>query len=184
MDFSVFANATFLFSRFELKKTLYVVFSYLFANLPFDIVVRTNHHDVASRGAVGRTHTIVRLETRIRRKDGTENFGGLVYVLDGFPQRDFVLWVLMCPINFILYFLICLLSCLFSGYHAKGYHAPSILHGLSRPGLSRLYHHCTATTPVYICPGYHAIVLSPIPGLSHLSYHAPPHTYIGLSHPP
>ena len=133
---------------------------------------------------VGRTHTIFRLETRIRRKDGTENFGGLVYVLDGFPQRDFVLWVLMCPINFILYFLICLLSCLFSGYHAKGYHAPSILHGLSRPGLSRLYHHCTATTPVYICPGYHAIVLSPIPGLSHLSYHAPPHTYIGLSHPP
>ena len=85
MDFSVFANATFLFSRFELKKTLYVVFSYLFANLPFDIVVRTNHHDVASRGAVGRTHTIVRLETRICRKEGTENFGGFVYVLDGFP---------------------------------------------------------------------------------------------------
>ena len=81
MDFSVFANATFLFSRFELKKTLYVVFSYLFANLRFDIVVRTNHHDVASRGAVGRTHTIVRLETRICRKDGTENFGGFVYVL-------------------------------------------------------------------------------------------------------
>ena len=89
MDFSVFANATFLFSRFELKKTLYVVFSYLFANLRFDIVVRTNHHDVASRGAVGRTHTIVRLETRICRKDGTENFGGFVYVLDGFLQRDF-----------------------------------------------------------------------------------------------
>ena len=104
------------------------------------------------------------------------------YVLDGFPQRDFVLWVFMCPINFILF-------CLFSGYHAKGYHAPSILHGLSRPGLSRPglsrpYHHCTATTPVYIYPGYHAIVLSPIPGVSHLSYHAPPHTYIGLSHPP
>ena len=40
---------------------------------------------------VGRTHTIVRLETRIRRKDGTENFGGFVYMLDGFPQMDFVL---------------------------------------------------------------------------------------------
>ena len=38
---------------------------------------------------VGRTHTIVSLETRIRRKDGTENFGGFVYVLDGFLQRDF-----------------------------------------------------------------------------------------------
>ena len=115
-------------------------------------------------GRVGRTHTIVRLQTRIRRKDGTENFGGFVYVLDGFPQRDFALWVFMCPINFILF---CLLSCLFSGYHAKGYHTPSILHGLSRPGLSRLYHHCTATTPVYIYPGYHTIVLSSIPGLSH-----------------
>ena len=40
------------------------------------------------------------------------------------------------------------------------------------------YHAC-----LYI-PGYHAIVLCPIPGLSHLSYHAPPYTYIGLSHPP
>ena len=68
---------------------------------------------------------------------------------------------------------------LFSGYHAAGYHAPSILHGVSR-----LYRHCTATTPVYIYPGYHAIVLGSIPRLSHLSYHAPPHTQIGLSHPP
>ena len=45
---------------------------------------------------------IVSLETRIRRKDGKEhfqNFGGFVHVLDGFPQRDFVLWVFMCPIN-------------------------------------------------------------------------------------
>ena len=31
---------------------------------------------------VGRTHTIVRLQTRIRPKDGTENFGGFVFVLD------------------------------------------------------------------------------------------------------
>ena len=74
--------------------------------------------------------------------------------------------------------LFCVFS-LFSGYHAAGYHAPSTPHGLSR-----LYHHCTATTPVYIYPGYHAIVLNSIPRLSHLSYHAPPHTYIGLSHPP
>ena len=41
-----------------------------------------NHDNVASRGAVGRTHTIVRLQTRIRRKDGTENYGGFVFVLD------------------------------------------------------------------------------------------------------
>ena len=53
----------------------------VFGNLCFNIVVRINHDNVASRGAVGRTHTIVRLRTRIRRKDGTENFGGFVFVL-------------------------------------------------------------------------------------------------------
>ena len=96
------------------------------------------------------------LQTRIRRKDGTENFGGFVYVLDGFPQRDFVLWVFMCPIKISLICvsfmcLFCLFFSLFSGYHAEGYHAPSIPHRLSR-----IYHHCTATTPVYIYPGNHA----------------------------
>ena len=48
--------------------------------------------------AVGRTHTIVRLQTRTRRKGGTEKFGGFVYVLDGFLQR-FLLWIFMCSIN-------------------------------------------------------------------------------------
>ena len=33
----------------------------------------------------------------------------------------------------------------FTVYHAEGYHAPSIPHGQPR-----LYHHCTAITPVYI----------------------------------
>ena len=96
---------------------------------------------------VGRTHTIVRLQTRIRRKDGAEKFGGFVYTLDGFLQRDFVLWVFMCPINIqCLYFRLPRPTVsLFPAYHAKGYHAPSIPHGLSRP-----YHHCTAITPVYI----------------------------------
>ena len=63
----------------------------VFGNACFNIilVVRINHDNVASRRAVGRTHTIVRLQTRTRRKDGTENFGGFVYVLDGFLQRDF-----------------------------------------------------------------------------------------------
>ena len=45
-------------------------------------------------------------------------------------------------------FLFCFFSvtilCLYSGYYAAGYHAPSKPHGLSR-----LYHHCTAITPVY-----------------------------------
>ena len=76
----------------------------VFGNACFNVVVRKNHDNVASRGAVGRTRTIVRLQTRTRRKDGTENFGGFVNVLDGFLQRDFVLWVFMCSINFSLSF--------------------------------------------------------------------------------
>ena len=91
---------------------------------------------------VGRTNTIVRLQTGIRRKNGTENFGGFVYVWDlynGILCRGF-----LCAR---------LIQSLFSGYHTEGYHVPPIPHGLSRP-----YHHCTAITPVYIYPGYHAIV--------------------------
>ena len=118
-------------------------------------------------GTVGRTHTIVRLQTRIRRKYGTENFGGFVYVLDGFPQRDFVLWGFMCPINFILFCLLFLR-----------------LFRLPRRGLPRPIYNARAITPLpplhgyYAClfPDYHAIVLISIPGLSHPSYLAPPHT--------
>ena len=54
----------------------------VFGNVCFNTVVRINHDNVASRGAGGRTYTIFRLQTRIRRKDGTENFGGFVFVLD------------------------------------------------------------------------------------------------------
>ena len=72
----------------------------VFGNACFNIVVRVNHDNVASRGPVGRTHTIVRLQTRTRRKDETDNFGGFIYVLDRFPQRDFGLWIFLCPINF------------------------------------------------------------------------------------
>ena len=151
IDLSVFANATFCFPDLGREKLCSIL---VFGNVCFNIVVRINHDNVASRGAVGRIQTIVTLQTRIRRKDGTENFGGFVYVLDGFPQRDFVLWVFMCPICFSVSFSgYHAPPCLFSGYHAKGYHAPSIPHGLSRS-----YHHCTAITPVYIYPGYHAIV--------------------------
>ena len=115
---------------------------------------------------VGRTHIIVRFQTGNRRKDrGTENFGGFVYVLDRFPQRELGLWVFMCTINtipffpffpFFRFFPFCRLSifrlprrglprpiytarvttplpplhsyhaCVYPGYHAKGYHAPSL----------------------------------------------------------
>ena len=54
----------------------------VFGNVCFTVVVRINHDNVASRGDVGRTHTIVRLQTGNRRKDGTENFGAFVYVFD------------------------------------------------------------------------------------------------------
>ena len=54
----------------------------IFGNVCFTIAVRINHDNAASRGAVGRTHTIVRLQTRIRRKDGMEYFGGCAFVLD------------------------------------------------------------------------------------------------------
>ena len=111
---------------------------------------------------VGRTHTIVRFQTRIRRKDGTENFGGFVYVLDGFPQRDFVLWVLMCPINISLFclfwvsFVFSLLSfpattprattphLYRTGYHAQGYHAFTTTARLPR---LCIYIYIPATTP-------------------------------------
>ena len=52
----------------------------VFGNVCFNIVLRINRDNVASRGAVGRTHTIVRLQTRIRRTDGTVNFGGFILV--------------------------------------------------------------------------------------------------------
>ena len=94
---------------------------------------------------VGCTHTIVRFQTRIRRNDGTENFGGFVYVLHGFPQRDFVLLVLMYPINIILFLL------LFQGYHAEGYHAPSLPPRAITPVYaSRLSRHS-----IFLFLGYH-----------------------------
>ena len=136
----------------------------VFGNVFFNIVVRINHDNVASRGAVGCTHTIVRLQTRIRRKGGTESSGGFVYVLDGFLQRDFVLWVFMCSINFLLF---CVsFVCLFSGYHAEGHLYTTGCHALTTTArLSRL---C-------ISPGYHAIVYF-YSLVINQSYHAPPHT--------
>ena len=106
----------------------------VFGNACLDIIVRINHDNVARRGAVGRAHTIVRLQTRTRRKDGTENFGGFVYVLDGFLQRDFC-----C--GFLCARLISLFLGLFSGYHAEGYHAPPLSFPATTP---------RATTPIQI----------------------------------
>ena len=96
--------------------------------------------------AVGRTHTIVRLQTRIHRKDGTDNFGVsyLYWIWSSgttftayccFPgmslQRVFVLWVFVCSVNLGL----------FSGYHAEGYHARTDTFKLTG------HHVCRVTTP-------------------------------------
>ena len=80
-DLSVFANATFFcFLDLSKEKLCSILVS---GNVRFKRVVWINHDNVASRGAVGRTHSIVRLQTRFRRKDGSENFGGFVYVCVG-----------------------------------------------------------------------------------------------------
>ena len=61
-----------------------------------------------------------------------------VYVLDGFPQRDFVLWVFMRPTNISPFcdHLFC------TGYHAQGYHAFT-----TTARLPRLCIYIPATTP-------------------------------------
>ena len=158
-----------------------LVFGNVCCNIVLILIVRINHDNVASRGAVGRTHTIVRLQTGNRRKDhGTENFGGVVYVLDRFPQRDLMLWVFMCPINIIPF---CRLSI---------FRLPR--RGLPRRGLPRPIYTARATTPLpplhsyhaWVYPGYHAKgyhapylpprAITPVCSsrLSHQSYHAPP----------
>ena len=106
--FEFFANATFLF--YLSKEKLFSIL--VFGNVRFNIVVRINHDNVASRGLLDvlRPLSDCRQESVEKRQDGTENFGGFAYVLDGFPQRDFVLWVFMCPINFILFCLYFLVS--------------------------------------------------------------------------
>ena len=81
-----------------------------------------------------------------------ENFGGFVYVLDRFPQRDFGLWVFMCTTNVSLFCLFCdHLYC--TGYHAQGYHALTTTARLPRRGLPR---------PILATTGYHACVYIPV----------------------
>ena len=87
---------------------------------------------------------IVRLQTRIRRKDGTENFGGFVFVLD--LHNGILCCGFLCAR---------LVSVSFSGYHAEGYHAPPIPYGYHAEGYYARtdtfkltgYHVCRVTTP-------------------------------------
>ena len=106
-----------------------------------------NFHGLILR--VGRTHIIVRLQTRTRRKDGTENFGGFVYVLDGF-LRDFCCGFLFARLISVSFSgSLSRLprrglprpTALFSGYHAEGYHAHTDAFKLTG------YHVYRVTTP-------------------------------------
>ena len=139
----------------------------VFGTVRFTKAIWINHDNVASRGAVGRTHSIVRLQARIRRKDGLENFGGFAYVSDGFPQRDSVLWVLMCPNNITLFFdsifasILCfsvsLLRLPRQGLPRSIYIARAIMPLPLTARLPRLCIYIPATTPQFRLPflGYH-----------------------------
>ena len=132
-------------------------------------------------GLLDVTHIIVRLQTIIRRKDGTENFGGVVYVLDGFPQHDFVLWVFMCPTNVSLFcdHLYC------TDYHAEDYHAPSLppraitpVYTVITPELSRSTTHVHRVITPAISNSYFVVYLLPAftpPLLLLLHHHRAPH---------
>ena len=62
----------------------------------------------------------------------------------GFVQRDFVLWVFVCSVNFSL----------FSGYHAEGYHAPPVsLLPATTPRATTPHRYPTS----YHAQGYHAL---------------------------
>ena len=74
----------------------------VFGNVCFNIVVQINHDNVASRGAVGRTHTIVRLQTRTRRKHG--EFRGFRICIGWISTTRFYVVGFMCSINFSLFF--------------------------------------------------------------------------------
>ena len=99
---------------------------------------------------VGRTHTIVSLETRIRRKDGTENFGGFVCV-GWISTTRFLCCGFLCARVISVSFSGSLFrlprrglprpTALFSGYHAEGYHARTYAFKLTG------YHVCRVTTP-------------------------------------
>ena len=143
---------------------------------------------MSKRRCVGRTHTIVRFQTRSRRKRGTDNFGGFIYVLDGFPRRHFVLWVFMCPINIIPFLSLVYISATTPRattphLYRTGHHAFTTTAQLSRLCISRLPRQ-GLPRPIFITTCYHTrqsssyfiVYLSPAftpPLLLHLHHRAP-----------
>ena len=125
----------------------------VFGDVRFNIVVRSNHANVASRGAVGRTHTIVRLQTSIRRKDGPENLG-VSYMY----WMDFHNGILCCGF---------LWPRLISVYLFRLPRPTVSFSRLPRQGLPRPIYTPRAITPLPPLHGYHACVY-----ISRLSRHS------------
>ena len=100
---------------------------------------------------VGRTHSIVRFRTRIRPNDGSEKIGGFVYVWGGFLQRNFVLWVFVCPNNITLFSTLFLpLPCVFSASLLRlphqGRPSPIYIASAITPSPRHGYHACVFTS--------------------------------------
>ena len=124
-------------------------------------------------------------------------------MLDRFPQRDFGLWIFLCPINFSV--------SLFLGlYHSEGYHAPPLSfpattprattphlvsrfrlprRGLPRPILTTTgYHACVCIPPItpwffVLFIGHHtrAITLNHTRTSGYLTRHSSPYFIVYLS---
>ena len=107
-----------------------------------------------------------------------------VRICVGFPQHVSVLWVFMYPTNialFCLYFV-----SLFPGYHAEGYHAPSLppraitpvyTSQVITPELSRSTTHVHRVITPAISNSYFVVYLSPAftPPVLILHHHRAPH---------
>ena len=97
---------------------------------------------------------------------GSLNFGGFVYVLDRFPQRDFGLWVSMCPINIIPFLSLVYISATTPRattphLYRTGHHAFTTTAQLSRLCISRLPRR-GLPRPILTTTGYHTCVYIPV----------------------
>ena len=119
----------------------------IFWNVRYNKVVWINHDIVASRGAVGRTHPIVRLQTRIRRKMDRGEFRGFRICVGWISTTGFCVGGFLRPNNISLFF-----DSIFA----------SILCQLC---VSSTVTTPRATTPHLYCKGYHAFTTARLPRL-------------------
>ena len=160
MDLSVFTNATFFVFQIWVNNS--VVFWY--SGMYVTKIIRINHDNVASRGAVGRTHIIVRFQTGNRRKHQFERKISWVSYMCWIDFHNGI-WGcgFLCTLLITLYF-VSILS-LFYLYFVSIFPATT-----PRAITSLPYHH--GLSRLCIHPGYHTRAIT---------LHQ--YTYIGLSHP-